>query len=142
MNMIIAGLLSDMMVLRHKTHVYHWNIVGITFPELHKMFQTQYETLLLNADRLAEFMKTEEMEIPVSMKEMLEQTKIKEAGEEFDAETILTDLYHDNKLLKNLCIEIGERLSPRQNVLSNILADFTEYHAKQSWFLKSILNSM
>lgn len=143
LNSALFVLLSNILVLRQKTHSFHWNVTGMNFVELHKLFQSQYEKLLDNADRLAEYMKTEEMFVPISLKEILLASQIEETTDkDLDEIEMIKDLYHDNKMLVEECRKISSKLSASQNILDTILADFGEYHSKQVWMLKSIMKTI
>src|SRR5438045_623314 len=51
---ILNKRLSDAFVLYTKTLNYHWNVTGIEFIQLHKLFEEQYEAQAEGIDALAE----------------------------------------------------------------------------------------
>ena len=64
---VLNTLLGDEFVLYAKTRRFHWNVTGPQFADLHKFFETQYETLSKVVDEspaLAQF---------VTMREELRQ---------------------------------------------------------------------
>lgn len=129
--LILKKLLSDMIVLRHKTHMYHWNAKGSNFLELHKLFQDQYEQILLNADRLAEYIKSKNVEIPKTLVEMVNMSSLVE----YKSNNI-KHLIEDHVLISIVCSKIASACN--NNLLSSIMSDFEEYHNKQAWLLKNI----
>ena len=51
---ILGRLLADEYLLYTKTRNYHWNVVGLQFHDLHKLFEAQYEELDDYVDDVAE----------------------------------------------------------------------------------------
>ncbi|HVY02717.1 MAG TPA: DNA starvation/stationary phase protection protein [Caulobacterales bacterium] len=50
----LAQVLADTYGLYQKTHSYHWNVTGPRFPQLHLMFEGQYNELWAALDTIAE----------------------------------------------------------------------------------------
>lgn len=50
----LARVLADTFSLYLKTHGYHWNVQGPLFPELHALFNAQYDELWEAVDLIAE----------------------------------------------------------------------------------------
>jgi starvation-inducible DNA-binding protein len=50
----LSQVLADTYALYQKTHVYHWNVTGPRFPELHVLFEQQYRELWTALDTIAE----------------------------------------------------------------------------------------
>lgn len=50
----LAQTLADTYALYQKTHLYHWNVQGPRFAQLHTMFETQYRELWDSLDEIAE----------------------------------------------------------------------------------------
>jgi starvation-inducible DNA-binding protein len=49
-----TSVLADATVLYTKTRIFHWNVSGNSFMELHKLFEDQYTKLELAIDEIAE----------------------------------------------------------------------------------------
>src|SRR6476620_6631531 len=62
----LSKLLADTYTLYLKTHGFHWNITGPMFNTLHLMFETQYNTLWLALDTIAERIRTLDVVAPGS----------------------------------------------------------------------------
>jgi starvation-inducible DNA-binding protein len=54
---LLSDIHSNLFVLFHKTWVYHWNVIGSDFQQLHTLFGEQYESMFEEIDRLAENMR-------------------------------------------------------------------------------------
>ena len=50
-------LLADTFVIYLKTHYFHWNVKGPLFPQLHKLFDDQYNEIYSSIDMIAEKIK-------------------------------------------------------------------------------------
>jgi starvation-inducible DNA-binding protein len=50
----LAQTLADTYALYQKTHLYHWNVRGPRFAQLHALFDTQYNELWTALDEIAE----------------------------------------------------------------------------------------
>lgn len=50
----LAQTLADTYALYQKTHLYHWNVQGPRFAQLHALFETQYRELWDALDEIAE----------------------------------------------------------------------------------------
>lgn len=129
-------LLSTLLVLRHKLHVFHWNVQGSTFIELHNLFQKQYEEVLLYADKIAEYLRTKDVYINGSMRILLDDSLIGEPNmytyERVDH--IIDILIHDFDIIANTV----NKYKVDDRSINVILDDIHSWSTKQSWFLKSL----
>lgn len=129
-------LLSTLLVLRHKLHVFHWNVQGSTFIELHNLFQKQYEEVLLYADKIAEYLRTKDVYINGSMRILLDDSLVGEPNmytyERVDH--IIDILIHDFDIIANTV----NKYKVDDRSINVILDDIHGWSTKQSWFLKSL----
>jgi starvation-inducible DNA-binding protein len=51
---LLRQTLADEFVLYTKTRKYHWNVEGPHFHDLHKLFESQYESIDETIDEVAE----------------------------------------------------------------------------------------
>ena len=75
----LGKLLADTYVLYSKTHSFHWNVTGPSFPQLHELFGTQYNELWTSLDEMAERIRALGVPAPASGKAMAAASSIKEA---------------------------------------------------------------
>jgi len=54
---ILSDVQANLFLLFHKTWVFHWNVIGPDFQQLHTLFGEQYETMFEEIDRLSEHMR-------------------------------------------------------------------------------------
>ncbi len=95
----LSWVLSDTYVLMVKTHGYHWNVTGPLFPQLHTLFETQYNELFTAADEIAERIRGLNMPAPVSMDNFLNHTAVKETTTIPSAQAMIKDLIVSNEIL-------------------------------------------
>ena len=80
---ILNILLADEYVLYTKTKNAHWNVLGPGFYELHKFFETQYESLDFIVDDIAERVRSLGHFALGSLKDFLNVTHMDEENHDF-----------------------------------------------------------
>ena len=79
MNNLVDGmrvLLATNFVLYLKTHAAHWNVKGMFFPQLHSLFEDQYENLWKNTDKIAEKIRMLDADVTLTPTEMMSMSVI------------------------------------------------------------------
>jgi starvation-inducible DNA-binding protein len=134
---------ASLFVLFHKTWVYHWNVVGPDFQQLHTLFGGQYETMFEEIDTLTEHMRYLGMKPVSTLSRITEVSQIEQASnsaQEIDAMTMVRQLRDDNKKLIEICTTISEEAdSQKQYATSNLVQTIMETHGKFVWMLRSVL---
>ena len=134
---------ASLFVLFHKTWVYHWNVVGPDFQQLHTLFGGQYETMFEEIDTLTEHMRYLGMKPVSTLSRVTEVSQIDQASnsaQEIDAMTMVKQLRDDNKKLIEICTTISEEAdSQKQYATSNLVQTIMETHGKFVWMLRSVL---
>lgn len=137
---LLSDAQSSLFVLFHKTWVFHWNVVGEDFTQLHQLFGSQYETMFEEIDRISEHMRYLNIKPLSSLSRMLEVTKIEESTTSPSAKEMLTELLENNNKLCELLSEISEESeSQKQYATANLVQDLMESHGKFVWQLRSHL---
>ena len=134
---------ASLFVLFHKTWVYHWDVVGPNFQQLHTLFGGQYETMFEEIDTLTEHMRYLGMKPVSTLSRITEVSQIDQASnsaQEIDAMTMVKQLRDDNKKLIEICTTISEEAdSQKQYATSNLVQTIMETHGKFFWQLRSFL---
>ena len=137
---LLSDAHSSLFVLFHKTWVYHWNVVGEDFTQLHKLFGKQYNTMFEEIDRLSEHMRYLNIKPLSSLTRMLEVTQIQEASSSTGAREMLQDLLDNNIKFCSMMQEISEEAEEqKQYATANLVQDLMESHGKFVWMLRSHL---
>ena len=137
---LLSDAQSSLFVLFHKTWVFHWNVVGSDFTQLHQLFGEQYNTMFEEIDRLAEHMRYLNIKPLSSLSRMLEVTQIKEAASSTTADKMLAELLENNEKFCELMGEISEESETQKSyATANLVQDLMEAHGKFVWQLRAHL---
>jgi starvation-inducible DNA-binding protein len=131
---------ASLFVLFQKTWIYHWNVVGSDFQQLHTLFGGQYETMFEEIDTLTEHMRYLDMKPVSTLTRVVEVSEVKEASSSIDANEMVSDLLESNKkLIEMLTATSEEADSQKQYATSNLVQSLMETHGKFVWMLRSFL---
>ena len=144
---VLYKLLSDaqasLFVLFQKTWIYHWDVVGPDFQQLHTLFGGQYETMFEEIDTLTEHMRYLGMKPVSTLSRITEVTQIDQASnsaQDIDAMEMVRQLRDDNKKIVEIFADISEEADKeRQFATSNLVQSLMETHGKFHWMLRSVL---
>ncbi len=135
----LSWVLSDTYVLMVKTHAFHWNVTGQLFPQLHTLFETQYNELFEAADEIAERIRALDAHAPVSMGDFLTHTQVKESTGVPGAMAMVKELLKYNESTRvriaeacDFAGEVGDKGS------EDLLVGRLKAHDKAMWMLRSV----
>jgi starvation-inducible DNA-binding protein len=140
----LVKLLSDaqasLFVLFQKTWIYHWDVVGPDFHQLHTVFGDQYTTMFEEIDTLTEHMRYLGMKPVTTLSRVLEVSAIAEADSEIVAFGMVAQLMDDNMRIIQMLTAISEEADKKkQYATSNLVQSLMETHGKFVWMLRSFL---
>ena len=131
---------ASLFVLFQKTWIYHWDVVGPDFQQLHTLFGGQYETMFEEIDTLTEHMRYLGMKPVSTLTRVVEVSQISEADSSIGAMEMVSQLRDDNKKLIEMLTVISEEADDqKQYATSNLVQSLSETHGKFVWQLRSIL---
>lgn len=134
-------LLASNFVLYLKTHAAHWNVKGMFFHELHKMFGEQYQDLWENVDEIAERIRQLDADVTLTPQDQMSLSVIEPAQNIQDATGYVRTLMNDHNrmiVLLNKVFKIAE--ADDNQAVMNYLADRLDAHSKMRWFLKATID--
>jgi len=135
---LVSDAQASLFVLFHKTWVYHWNVVGQDFQQLHTLFGGQYETMFEEIDRLSEHMRYLNVKPLSSLNRVLEVSIVKEASSAAGPDQMISDLLKSNMDLCDLLVKISEESENQKSyATANLVQDLMESHGKFVWMLRS-----
>ena len=146
MNNLVDGLrvfLASNFVLYAKTHSAHWNVKGMFFFELHKMFEEQYIELWNNIDTIAEKIRQMDADVTITPADQQNLSIIEPIQTIQDGKGYLGTLYMDhNRMIMFLdkLFKIAE--AENNQAVMNYIADRLDVHHKTRWFLKASLDRL
>ena len=140
---LLSDAQASLFVLFQKTWIYHWDVVGPDFQQLHTLFGGQYETMYEEIDTLTEHMRYLGMKPVSTLTRITEVTQIEQASnsaQDIDAMEMVKQLRDDNKKIVEIFADISEEADKqKQFATSNLVQTLMETHGKFHWMLRSIL---
>lgn len=132
---------ANLFCLFQKTWMYHWNVMGMEFFQLHEMFGNQYEAMFEEIDRLSEHMRYLKIKPMVPISGVVKLSEIPEAESVVTAKDMVTQLLSDNETLLNKFTKTAIKADDlKQIATANLVQDLIESHGKFIWMLRSTLN--
>ena len=123
-----------------KAHMFHWNVEGPDFGELHNFFSEIYEDAYSAVDIIAEYIRTTEDYAPGSFERFQELSQIQGQTKVPRARLMLEELLADTQTMIDLSRQLFEvsSVEGREDV-ANFAAERQSSHGKYMWQLKSYL---
>jgi starvation-inducible DNA-binding protein len=123
-----------------KAHMFHWNVEGPDFGELHGFFSQIYEDAFDAVDPIAEYIRTTEEYAPGSLTRFHELTQIQDQTKVPRARLMLEELLADTQTMKDLSKQVFDVSTQEgRDDVANFAADRLAQHGKYMWQLKSYL---
>jgi starvation-inducible DNA-binding protein len=136
---LLSDAQASLFLLFHKTWVFHWDVEGPDFHQLHTLFGEQYGTIYDEIDRLSEHIRYLNAKPVSTLSRVVEVSHIKEATNTESAKAMVEELLSDNKKIIDLLIEASKEADAQtQPATANLLQDLMETHGKFVWMLRSI----
>lgn len=131
-------VLSDLHVFYQKLRNFHWNVTGSDFYELHKMFESQYDTIYENIDDLAEYIRQLDSYPVSTLFEYIKLSNIVETNElPFNSNDMVNILYDDTVTMCSY-IESNFIKSEINDVITQgKMTSLFEVLSKMKWFLNA-----
>jgi starvation-inducible DNA-binding protein len=123
-----------------KSHMFHWNVEGPDFGELHEFFSNIYEDAYSAVDPIAEYIRTTEEYAPGSLSRFQELSQIQDQTKVPRARLMLQELLADTQTMSDMSKQVFDVATAegREDV-ANFAAERQSSHGKYSWQLKSYL---
>ena len=138
---LLNTMLADEYILYTKTRNAHWNIQGNHFNELHKFFESQYESLDIIIDNTAERVRALGHFALGTLKDFLQVARLSEqndnfSGQNYIVQTLLTD--HES-IIRTLNKDIIAVTEYKDLGTADFMTGIMEQHEKMAWMLRSYL---
>jgi len=123
-----------------KASFFHWNVEGINFQEMHKLFEAIYTEVYDSVDPFAEKIRAIGTYAPASNTRFSVLSAIRDETEILPAESMVNELLND---ADHMCIilkrvyDISE--AEGEHGLSNFLAERMDAFRKHAWMLRATL---
>ncbi|MFA6598194.1 MAG: DNA starvation/stationary phase protection protein [Ignavibacteriaceae bacterium] len=137
---LLNTLLADEYLLYTKTRNAHWNIQGKSFIELHKFFESQYDSLNIIIDDTAERVRALGHFALGSLKNFLAMARLVEQNDDFgDQDHVLQTLLQDHEsIIRSLRKDITIISDDFKDLgTADFMTGLMEQHEKMAWMLRS-----
>ena len=123
-----------------KAQLFHWNVEGPDFGELHEFFSNIYEDAYSAVDPIAEYIRTTEEYAPGSLSRFQELSQIQDQIKVPRARLMLQELLADTQTMIDMSKQVFDAAAAegREDV-ANFAAERQSSHGKYMWQLKSYL---
>lgn len=133
-------VLADTFAMYLKTHMFHWNVTGPNFSELHAFFGGIYAELWAAVDAIAEQIRTLDAYAPGSFTRYSQLATVQDETSIPGAMSMVSKLKDDNdKVMESLKAAYLEAEKQKVYGLANFLQDRIDIHAKHGWMLKATM---
>ena len=137
----LKTLLATEYAFSIKAQLFHWNVEGPDFAQLHEFFGNLYEEVYDGSiDKTAEYIRAMQDYAPGSFERFTELSQIQGQIKIPRARLMIEELLQDNDLMINLlneCFAVAEQ--ENQQGIANFIAERIDAHQKHGWMLRSFL---
>lgn len=138
---LLSRVLADTYALTLKTQNFHWNVTGPHFPQLHKLFEAQYDELAEAVDVVAERIRALGEKAPASFAEFQKLRSLEEGDGELSAEEMVASLLKSHEdVTKTLRAALNAAEADDDPATVDMMTVRIEAHDKTAWMLRSFLN--
>lgn len=135
-------LLADEVVLYSKTRNFHWNVEGMHFGPLHKLFEEQYDAIAEMTDEVAERIRKIGHYAVGNLADFLKLTHLVEhlgeGGKDLDMVAALKDDHETIiRFVRNLVDTVDNEYGDAAT--ADFLTGLMEEHEKMAWMLRAHL---
>lgn len=133
--------LSDLEIVNVKLQNYHWNVVGKGFFTTHEKLEEYYDEIREQIDEVAEHILTLGNQPVGTMKDFVENSKIREAkNEQIKSIDIMENVMNDLQELKQKAIQIKQEAEDKEYyATSSMMDDYLADYSKKIWMLNAAL---
>jgi starvation-inducible DNA-binding protein len=136
----LKTLLASNFAYYLKAQMFHWNVEGPDFGQLHKFFQKIYEDAYGAVDPIAEYIRTLEDYVPGSLERFNELSQIPGQTKIPRARLMLEELLTDTETMKSIVMQVFQAAQAEgREDIANFMAERQNSHGKYAWQLKSFL---
>jgi starvation-inducible DNA-binding protein len=141
LSVALATCLADATVMYHRTHGFHWNVVGTDFPQYHAKFEEIYEDVFDSLDPMAENLRKLGVFAPFRLMDLARMASVQDdAVSGYHHDTLVASLAFTNMgVLASLEKAFALATQANQQGIANFLADRIDQHNKWAWQLNASL---
>ena len=137
----LKTLLATEYAFSIKAQLFHWNVEGPDFAQLHEFFGNLYEEVYDGSiDKTAEYIRTLDDYTPGSLVRFHELSVIDDQTKIPRARLMIEELLNNNQQLIELLNQTFDvATNEKQEGIANFIAERIDAHGKHGWMLRSFL---
>jgi starvation-inducible DNA-binding protein len=136
----LKTLLASNFAYYLKAQMFHWNVEGPDFSQLHDFFAEIYGDAYGAVDQIAEYIRTLEDYAPGSLERFNELSQIPGQTKIPRARLMLEELLADTETMKSIVMQVFQAAQAEgREDIANFMAERQNSHGKYAWQLKSFL---
>lgn len=134
----LMKFLADTYALYLKTQNFHWNLTGVEFNSIHKMFEKQYEELAEAVDEIAERIRALGFFVEASFSAFKKLSQLKDEDHVLSIHEMLQQLLYGHEHVVRKARHITGISDKEQDfATSDLMARRLGIHEKFAWMLRS-----
>jgi starvation-inducible DNA-binding protein len=136
----LSGVLDDTYSLLVQTHLYHWNVRGPLFADLHKLMEEQYAALFESVDEVAERIRQLGFRAPMAIRNFPSGVIVEDPMPA--EEKMVGDLVDRHEGVTRKLRELSTDADEQHDYVTQDLAnEMLAFHEKAAWMLRSIITT-
>jgi len=135
-------LLASSYAYQLKAHMFHWNVEGSDFAQLHDFFGELYAEVFASVDKTAELVRQLDEYAPGSFDRFRSLSIVDDQTKVPRAQLMLQELLHDTEKMLDLTKRmVGVAQEEGEEGIANFIAERIDAFAKHAWMLRSFLKA-
>lgn len=132
----MRALLASWTVFYQQAHVFHWNIVGPSFNELHKLLEELYLEAVSNSDSVAERIRQLGYPIHLTLPEAASLSEVEGSQDATEPRAMIEATLISLIQLTNLQNEIYSSANEQNDyITADLMTQLSKWNELKSWFL-------
>lgn len=139
----LKTLLASNFAYYIKAQMFHWNVEGPDFVQLHELFGEIYDFAYSGHDKIAEYIRTLDEYAPGSLERFQELSQISGQTKIPRARLMLEELLSDTESLKGLVMQTFQSAqSEGREDVANFMAERQDGLGKYAWQIRATLKDV
>ena len=133
-------LLASSYAYQLKAHMFHWNVEGSDFAQLHDFFGEVYAEVFASVDKTAELVRQLDEYAPGSFDRFRSLSIVDDQTKVPRAQLMIQELLQDTEKMIDLTKRmVGVAQQEGEEGIANFVAERIDAFAKHAWMLRSFL---
>lgn len=135
-------LLASSYAYQLKAHMFHWNVEGSDFAQLHDFFGEVYAEVFASVDKTAELVRQLDEYAPGSFDRFRSLSIVDDQTKVPRAQLMIQELLQDTEKMIDLTKRmVGVAQQEGEEGIANFVAERIDAFAKHAWMLRSFLKA-